>query len=642
MDGFDDLLSSSSRALEANPFANPFAQPRSSSPDPWASFGQPEAQDDSSSNATGYSSNFGHTLDSNFDSYTGDEKDKAEEEYLQHKDASSQELEASTQQTPDVDSTPPSTSPIHSSASRQFPLSPGFRESISNEDVSSENAKDDMVEHNGSPQSLDHSAEDVFSVKEQAPQAERTVSPPIPSASPGVTHPTFTAQSTAFSSPLDSVFSANIDKPFASLALGGESVGGWQDEDARVATSSTAAMVPQKGDEHSPESPLPAPQGPIPTFVISVDDPQKVGDAIRPYILYTVRTKTSSPLFTKSTCSVLRRYSDFLWLYETLSLNNPGVVVPPVPEKSSFGRFESHFIQQRRMALEKCIQKIANHPVLAKDLDLKFFLESDSFALDIKHRKLEIAQDRGGIMSSIGQSITGAKFYEVDDWFDKKKTYLDSLEIQLKALFEWRSTSNVDLAVATGEFAVGISELSGSDLSAELSHSLTALANVEKQLQDIHNIQAEDDINTLLTDEYARLINSVRMAFVSRIRCHTQWQNAESEARRVKQAHEKGRNSGKIPQDRISHSLNQVADAERRSNECKHEFDKCSKLIKMEFARFEEERINDFKTSLEDLLEGMIRRQKETIVVWEKYQEMLLSKVQAKHRGTRSSIEAHA
>ncbi len=56
-------------------------------------------------------------------------------------------------------------------------------------------------------------------------------------------------------------------------------------------------------------------------------------------------------------------------------------------------------------------------------------------------------------MSTIGQSITGAKFYEVDDvrffyqllcleshlhnfiqWFDKKKTYLDNLEVQLKAL----------------------------------------------------------------------------------------------------------------------------------------------------------------------------------------------------------------
>lgn len=37
MDGFDDLLAPSRRALEDNPFANPFSNDRSHSPDPWAS-----------------------------------------------------------------------------------------------------------------------------------------------------------------------------------------------------------------------------------------------------------------------------------------------------------------------------------------------------------------------------------------------------------------------------------------------------------------------------------------------------------------------------------------------------------------------------------------------------------------------------
>ena len=58
---------------------------------------------------------------------------------------------------------------------------------------------------------------------------------------------------------------------------------------------------------------------------------------------------------------------------------------------------------------------MANHPVLQKDLDLKLFLESDTFALDIKHRKAEIAHERGGLMASIGQSIVGPRFYETDE-----------------------------------------------------------------------------------------------------------------------------------------------------------------------------------------------------------------------------------
>ena len=60
---------------------------------------------------------------------------------------------------------------------------------------------------------------------------------------------------------------------------------------------------------------------------------------------------------------------------------------------------------------------MANHPVLQKDPDLKLFLESDTFSLDIKHRKAETAHERGGLMASIGQSIVGPRFYETDEVF---------------------------------------------------------------------------------------------------------------------------------------------------------------------------------------------------------------------------------
>ena len=54
--------------------------------------------------------------------------------------------------------------------------------------------------------------------------------------------------------------------------------------------------------------------------------------------------------------------------------------------------------------------------------------------LQIKHRKAEIAHEKGGLMASIGQSIAGPRFYETDEWFDKQKAYLDSLELQLRGL----------------------------------------------------------------------------------------------------------------------------------------------------------------------------------------------------------------
>lgn len=48
---------------------------------------------------------------------------------------------------------------------------------------------------------------------------------------------------------------------------------------------------------------------------------------------------------------------------------------------------------------------------------MKLFLESDTFALVIKHRKAEMAHERGGLMASLGQSIVGPRFHETDEVF---------------------------------------------------------------------------------------------------------------------------------------------------------------------------------------------------------------------------------
>jgi len=270
--------------------------------------------------------------------------------------------------------------------------------------------------------------------------------------------------------------------------------------------------------------------------------------------------------------------------------------------------------------------------VLGKDPDMRKFLESDSFALDIKHRKAEIAHDRGGFIASIGQSITGPRFHETDEWFDRQKAYLDSLESQLRGLvkaIELAAKHRSEIAVSCGEFAQTISDLSSADVGKQLSQSLAGLTEVERKAQDFQSVQSEQDMSTLMAtvDEYARLINSVRLAFSSRIRTFHTWKTSESDLLRIKQTHEKNRAQGRIPAERLGYSLSQIAEAERRASEAKLEYEQVSKLVKAEVARFEQERIEDFKDSLHAFLEGMISRQKELIAAWESYQRMLLKKV---------------
>ncbi|KAH8832985.1 Vps5 C terminal like-domain-containing protein [Flagelloscypha sp. PMI_526] len=631
MNGFGD----GENTLEDNPFANPFASSNSNSSNPWGSSYQDQFNDDFDSQAA-----FGGEGSTPFGREPSDSQDEPAEvpdTPVTAETPSKEPAEVDIKSDP-LDSVALAKSDDEEEEALESAKSPGFRE-----------AGGDFSQ----TATIRPSAPEEYDPPRHSPSPPRIATPPL--AAPAPTHTTSASVDQGWGNPLDRQPQSFNDSPYANLALGGEtSTSGWHPHEESATWSNeprTFSRFPtddgtEDSDDDRPigeilkksppvgsaSSPKKGTSEPQPSFTISVDDPQKVGDPIRSFTMYTVHTKTTSTLYQKSAFSVLRRYSDFLWLYEILSLNNPGVVVPPVPEKNPFGRFDQAFVKQRRLALEKCVQKIANHPVLCHDADLRLFLESDTFALDIKSRKAEVANEKGGLIASIGQAVAGPKFYETDEWFDKQKFYLDSLESQLRGLvksIELVAKHRSELAQATAEFAKSVSELSSSDVGRELSQSLAGLADVEESARDLQLIQSDQDMSTLMAtaDEYARLINSVRLAFTSRIRTYHAWRNSESEANRVKQSQERNRSQGRIPPERVSWSLSQIAEAERRALESKREFEDVSKLTKKEVARFERERIEDFKNTLHAFLEGMITRQKELIQCWENYQQMLLKKV---------------
>jgi sorting nexin-1/2 len=153
-----------------------------------------------------------------------------------------------------------------------------------------------------------------------------------------------------------------------------------------------------------------------PSFIISVGDPHKVGDLTSSHTEYSVTTKTTSKGYRNPEFTVSRRYRDFLWLYTQLHNNNPGVIIPPPPEKQAVGRFEVDFVESRRAALERMLTKAATHPVLQHDSDLKLFLESDAFNVDIKNKERKdvgLSENKGMFGSMLSGS--SGKFVEHDD-----------------------------------------------------------------------------------------------------------------------------------------------------------------------------------------------------------------------------------
>ncbi|KAI1654018.1 Vps5-domain-containing protein [Daldinia decipiens] len=392
------------------------------------------------------------------------------------------------------------------------------------------------------------------------------------------------------------------------------------------------APPPVQAAQPSPARPTSQPsvsieQAAKPSFRIAVGDPHKVGDLTSSHIVYSVRTQTTSKGYKQPEFEVKRRYRDFLWLYTTMHGNNPGVVVPPPPEKQALNRFESNFVESRRAALEKMLNKIAAHPTLQHDPDLKLFLESESFNVDVKHkeRREPIPGESKGVLGSLGINVGGgSKFVEQDDWFHDRRVYLDALENQLKALMKSMDVmvnQRKAMAEAAGDFSASLHALSTVELSPTLSGPLDALSDLQLTIRDVYDRQAQQDVLTfgITIDEYIRLIGSVKQAFTQRQKAFYSWHSAESELQKRKSAQDKLLRQGRSQQDRLNQVGAEVADAERKVHQARLLFEDMGRLMRSELDRFEREKVEDFKSSVETFLESAVEAQKELIEKWETF-----------------------
>lgn len=202
---------------------------------------------------------------------------------------------------------------------------------------------------------------------------------------------------------------------------------------------------------------------------------------------------------------------------------------------------------------------MANHPVLSLDPDLKLFLSSDAFSVDVSGLAWEHIVTKTykrptlGKTQAAGDDSGEAKCTSIhrrvdrrteihwrwwckschvhlrqhdkslkkisfrDQWFDKQKILLDSLESQIKALskcLELASRQRSDLASNFSVLSDTIQALAESELSLALSQLLHRFAALSSKEREKHDDQAKLDVVRLLNlaDEHLRQIGSVRVS----------------------------------------------------------------------------------------------------------------------------------
>lgn len=125
------------------------------------------------------------------------------------------------------------------------------------------------------------------------------------------------------------------------------------------------------------------------TFLkISVSDPKREPEqsgSLVPggssYFSYLITTFTNMPEFNGTEFNVRRRFRDVVALSDRLAESYRGFFIPLRPDKSvveSQVMQKNEFLEQRRVALEKYLRKLAVHPVLRDSEELRAFLEPSS------------------------------------------------------------------------------------------------------------------------------------------------------------------------------------------------------------------------------------------------------------------------
>ncbi|NXC45839.1 SNX1 protein, partial [Penelope pileata] len=370
-------------------------------------------------------------------------------------------------------------------------------------------------------------------------------------------------------------------------------------------------------------------------LTVGVSDPEKVGDGMNAYVAYKVSTQTSMPMFRSKQFSVKRRFSDFLGLYEKLSEKHAqnGFIVPPPPEKSLIGMTKvkvgkedsssAEFLEKRRAALERYLQRVVSHPTMLQDPDVREFLEKEELPRAVGTQALSGA----GILKMFNKATDAVskmtiKMNESDIWFEEKLQEVECEEQRLRklhAVVETLVNHRKELALNTAQFAKSLAMLGSSEDNTALSRALSQLAEVEEKIEQLHQEQANNDFFLLaeLLGDYIRLLSVVRGAFDQRMKTWQRWQDAQTMLQKKREMEARLLWANKP--EKLQQAKEEISEWESRVTQYERDFERISAVIRKEVIRFEAKKSKDFRNHVTKYLEMLLNSQQQLVKYWEAF-----------------------
>eukprot|EP01038_Epipyxis_sp_PR26KG_P011263 gene11263-15112_t len=358
---------------------------------------------------------------------------------------------------------------------------------------------------------------------------------------------------------------------------------------------------------------------------ISVTDPLKQTDKFgQHFITYKISCLSERAGFTPTGTNVVRRYNDFTWLSGELSKDFPGVIIPPLPEKQAVGRFTSEFVESRRRALERFLQRIAAHHELGSSHHFVTFVEADETELvkaksEKPKSKLSAMAWLEGTVNTFANSKTELEKSAADIKIEEIGQYLISVEKQISNVAKHSENlvkRNRDLSISMYELGQSFTFLGQSEGDA-LGSALTQFATtVDGVSTDCSHLALQETVKFLEPlEEYQRMLVSVKAAMQQRLDKKTAYINCISDVEAKQAAYKKLLGvAGKETQARAKEQAIEVA--QQQTEQAKIEFEKVSERLLTEFENFKSQKSIDMKDAILSYVSLQVEYNKKTEQAW--------------------------
>lgn len=384
---------------------------------------------------------------------------------------------------------------------------------------------------------------------------------------------------------------------------------------------------------------------------ITVSDPVRHSEGVNKYTSYRVdvRPPNSDMTTTQVFSAVLRRYSDFLWLYEKLQMERAGAIVPPLPEKQPVGRFNPAFVEIRRRELERFLRRAAVHPELQGCASLDAFLQADDLTFQAaKNSKTTsgVMMQQSGIMGMANNmmmspqpqssptkkegfkrwfaetktSISGDLVKSPDDeLFEEVQRYIFGLDTQMKNVSTQASglvRKGKEMANGLFEFGLAFNLLGQSEADA-LGDALCQLGETADRLSVLsaeHSDQEASQFEDPLVD-MIKMIHAVKLALhkrhEKRLTYSTCLQELESKNTQL------SKSRAQIGMDAKTYGLEMsLRRAQENAEMARDDFTTVSQRVLREVDRFKRETTEDMRLTVLEYIRMQVEYNKRMEHIW--------------------------